>query len=207
MWASVIMGDGRPRAVTILPVQLRSAIEQRGRVEGSLLKVDEFLNHRVDHRLLPEIGAEIAARFAGSEPDLVLTAEASGIPPAIVTCQALGVPMIYAKKYVGVGNRYTFAREITSPTKGTEYRVEVARRVLPPGLRVAIVDDFLSGGRTAEALGEIVEEAGGEVLGFVFVIEKTFMEGRARLEAHDWTVDALVKVRSLDDGRAVLDSE
>lgn len=188
-------------------MRLRSAIETRSRVEGSLLKVDEFLNHRVDHELLPEIGADIAARLTGGRPDLVLTAEASGIPPAIVACQALGVPMIYAKKYVGVGNRYTFAREVGSPTKGTEYRVEVARRVLPPGLRVAIVDDFLSGGRTAEALGEIVEEAGGEVVGFIFVIEKTFTKGRARLEAHGWKVDALVQVNSLQEGRAVLEPE
>lgn len=188
-------------------MQLRSAIENHGRVEGGLLKVDEFLNHRVDHRLLPEIGVEIATRFAGTQPDLVLTAEASGIPPAIVACQALGVPMIYAKKYVGVGQRYTFAREVGSPTKGTEYRVEVARRVLPAGLRVAIVDDFLSGGRTAEALGEIVEEAGGEVVGFVFVIEKTFGDGRDRLEAHGWKVDALVRVSSLENGRAVLEPE
>ena len=200
-------GDGRTEAGTIPSVQLRSAIETLGRVEGNLLKVDDFLNHRVDHELLPEIGAEIAGRLAGTRPDLVLTAEASGIPPAIVACQALGVPMIYAKKYVGVGDRYTFAREVSSPTKGTEYRVEVARRVLPPGLRVAIVDDFLAGGRTAEALGEIVEEAGGEVIGFVFVVEKTFTEGRARLEAHGWNVDALVRVKSLENGQAVLEPE
>lgn len=191
---------------TIVPVLLRQAIETRSRVEGDLLKVDDFLNHRVDIDILPEIGEEIAARFAGSRPDVVLTAEASGIPPGIMAAQALGVPLIYAKKYVGVGERYTFAREVSSPTKGTEYRVEVARRVLEPGQRVAIVDDFLAGGRTAEALGQIVEEAGGKVLGFVFVIEKTFTDGRARLESHGWEVDALVQIRSLESGTAVLES-
>ncbi len=186
---------------------LRKAIETRARVEGDLLKVDDFLNHRVDIELFPEIGEEIAKRFSGSQPDLVLTAEASGIPPGMATSQAMGIPMVYAKKYVGVGERYTFAREVSSPTKGAEYRVEVARRVLPPGLRVAIVDDFLAGGRTAEALGEIVEEAGGEVLGFVFVVEKTFTGGRARLEAHGWKVDALVGIASLENGVAVLEPE
>lgn len=188
-------------------MQLRTAIETRGRVEGNLLKVDDFLNHRVDIDLFPEIGQEIAKRFVDSQPDLVLTAEASGIPPGLVAAQALGVPLIYAKKYVGVGERYTFAREVSSPTKGTEYRVEVARRVLPPGLRVAVVDDFLAGGRTAEALGEIVEEAGGEVLGFVFVVEKTFTDGRRRLETHGWKVDSLVRIASLENGVAVLEPE
>ena len=186
-------------------MRLRQAIETRARVEGNLLKVDDFLNHRVDIAILPEIGDEIAKRFAGAAPDLVLTAEASGIPPGIMAAQSLGVPMVYAKKYVGVGERYTFAREVSSPTKGTEYRVEVARRVLSPGLRVAIVDDFLAGGRTAEALGEIVEEAACEVLGFVFVIEKTFTGGRARLEDHGWKVDALVQISSLENGTAVLE--
>ncbi len=186
---------------------LRKAIETRARVEGDLLKVDDFLNHRVDIDLFPEIGEAIAARFSGSRPDLVLTAEASGIPPGLVAAQAMGVPMVYAKKYMGVGQRYTFAREVSSPTKGTEYRVEVARRVLPPGLRVAVVDDFLAGGRTAEALGEIVEEAGGVVLGFVFVVEKTFSGGRERLESHGWSVDALIRVTSLEAGVAVLEPE
>lgn len=189
------------------PVKLRTAIETRGRVEGNILKVDDFLNHRVDIDLIPEIGEGIAKRFAGAQPDLVLTAEASGIPPGLATAQALSVPLVYAKKYVGVGERYTFAREVSSPTKGTEYRVEVARRVLPPGLRVAIVDDFLAGGRTAEALGEIVEEAGCEVIGFVFVVEKTFTEGRQRLEEHGWKVDSLVRIASLENGVAVLEPE
>jgi xanthine phosphoribosyltransferase len=192
-------------ASTIHRVRLRKAIETQARVEGSLLKVDDFLNHRVDIEILPEIGDEIAKRFTGTQPDLILTAEASGIPPALMVAQSLGVPMVYAKKYVGVGERYTFAREVSSPTKGTEYRVEVARRVLEPGMRIAIVDDFLAGGRTAEALGEIVEEAGGEVLGFVFVIEKTFTGGRDRLEAHGWRVDALVRVSSLENGTALIE--
>ena len=105
---------------------LRHAVETRARVEGNLLKVDDFLNHRVDIAILPEIGDEIAKRFTGAAPDLVLTAEASGIPPGIMAAQSLGVPMVYAKKYVGVGDRYTFAREVSSPTKGTEYRVAVS---------------------------------------------------------------------------------
>ena len=73
-------------------MQLREAIETRARVEGNLLKVDDFLNHRVDIDLFPEIGEEIAKRFSGNEPDLVLTAEASGIPPGMVAAQTTGHP-------------------------------------------------------------------------------------------------------------------
>lgn len=178
---------------------LRTAILERGRVEGPLLKVDDFLNHRVEPQLLRAVGEAIAARFKEDAPDLVLTAEASGIAPALETAAALEVDCVYAKKYPRDGaERPAYQREVSSPTKGVEYRVEVAHRVLPAGSTVLIVDDFLARGRTAEALGEIVEQAGSSVCGLAFVIEKGFMGGRERLEAHGWPVDALVTVTSLD---------
>jgi xanthine phosphoribosyltransferase len=183
---------------------LHRAILERGRVEGTLLKVDDFLNHRVDPALMQEIGAELAERFRAASPDLVLTAEASGIPPALACAFALGVPVVYAKKYLGIGDRNAFVRDVASPTKGTEYRVEVSRRVLGAGMRVVVVDDFLSGGRTAEALGEITEEAASEVVGHCFVIEKTFAGGRERLEGHGWRVDALAEITSLEGGKIEL---
>jgi len=183
---------------------LERAVRERGRVEGSLVKVDDFLNHQVDPELLDIVGSDIADRWRAADIDLVMTAEASGIPPALTAARHLGVPMLYAKKFPRLtAERPAFVREVTSPTKGTEYRVEVARRLLPPGRRVLIVDDFLSGGRTAEALGEIVEEAGCVVVGFAFVIEKSFMEGHDRLAARGWRVDSLVRVTSLDGGLTI----
>ncbi len=185
--------------------QLRRAIFERGRVEGSLLKVDDFLNHRVEPGLIAAVGADLAARFAAAAPQAVLTAEASGIPPALACALALAVPMVFAKKYLGPGGRDVYSREVFSPTRGMEYRVEVARRALAPGERLLVVDDFLAGGRTAEALGEIAEEAGCPVAGFGFAIEKTFQEGRRRLLAHGWRVEALARVVSLEGGRVVLE--
>lgn len=162
--------------------------------------VDEFLNHRVDPDIMRDIGSALANAIKPWDVDLILTAEASGIPPALACGLQSNLPVVYAKKYVGPGNRYTFAREVASPTKGTEYRVEVSRRVLEPGARIAIVDDFLSGGRTAEALGEIAIEAGCQPVGFAFAIEKSFAPGRERLESHGWVVKALVRVAAINDG-------
>ena len=185
-------------------MDLREAVAARARVDGDLVMVDEFLNHRVDAAIIKQVGVDLAARFRGLAPDLILTAEASGIPPALSCAEHLALPMVYARKYLGVGKRYAFAREVASPTKGVEYRVEVARRVLPPGLRVLVVDDFLSGGRTAEALGEITLEAGCELLALGFVIEKSWMEGRRRLERHGWTVEALVTVSTIEGDTVVV---
>ncbi len=65
---------------------------------GGILKVDGFLNHQVDPLLMTECGRELARRFAPAHPTKVLTAEISGIAPAVCTAQALGVPVVYARK-------------------------------------------------------------------------------------------------------------
>ena len=185
-------------------MDLRTAVTDRARVEGNLVLVDEFLNHRVEPAVISSVGSELASAFADLGPEMILTAEASGIPPALACAGELEIPMVYAKKYLGTGDRYSFAREVTSPTKGVEYRVEVARRVLPPGLRLIIVDDFLARGRTAEALGEIAVEAGCDLLGFGFAIEKCWQGGRERLERHGWVVHSVVELESIAGGTVTL---
>lgn len=185
-------------------MNIPAIVAERSRVAGDLVLVDDFLNHRVDPFIIDEIGRQIAEHFADLSPDLIVTAEASGIPPAMATARYMPIPVVYAKKYLGVGDRFTFAREVVSPTKGVEYRVEVARRALEPRERALIVDDFLSGGRTAEALGQIVEESGGEVCGFAFVIEKQFAGGRTLLENHGWDVWSIVEIAGIEDGKPII---
>ena len=187
------------------PVELALLVADRARVDGDLIRVDDFLNHRVEPGIMREIGIALVERFQDAGPDLVLTAEASGIPPGLICALELDVPLVYARKYLGTGARYAYWREVVSPTKGVEYRVEVARRVLPPGRRVLIIDDFLSGGRTAEALGEITIEGGSEPIGFGFVIEKRYQAGRERLERHGWQVQSLVTVASVTGGAIELE--
>ena len=177
---------------------------ERARIEGNLVLVDEFLNHRVEPAVIDSVGKSLSASFAHMKPDLILTAEASGIPPALACSRELDIPMVYAKKYLGTGDRYSFAREVSSPTKGVEYRVEVARRVLPPGLKLIIIDDFLARGRTAEALGEIATEAGCEVLGFGFALEKGWQGGRERLERHGWVVHSVVELESIEGSSVII---
>ena len=187
-----------------MDAEFAQTVLTRARVEGSLVMVDDFINHRVEPAIMRAVGQGLADAFRAVEPQLILTAEASGIPPAAATSDVLGIPYVYAKKYLGTGDRYTFFREVTSPTKGTEYRVEVQRRMLEPGKRVLVIDDFLSGGRTAQALGEITEEAGCELVGLGFIIEKTFMAGRGLLDAHGWNVHSLVRISSIENGVVTL---
>ena len=66
--------------------------------EGNVLKVDSFLNHQMDIKLLDQMGAEFKRRFAGRPINKILTIEASGIGIACVAAQHFDVPVVFAKK-------------------------------------------------------------------------------------------------------------
>ena len=66
--------------------------------EGNVLKVDSFLNHQMDIKLLDQMGAEFKRRFAKKPINKILTIEASGIGIACVAAQHFDVPVVFAKK-------------------------------------------------------------------------------------------------------------
>ncbi len=175
-------------------------INDRATVNGEIINVDTFLNHRVDPAFMVEVGRRIAELAAPLRPDVLVTAEAGGISPTLAAATEIAVPMVYAKKYVLPGPRQAVSREVASATKGFEYTIEIRRRVLDPGTRVLVVDDFLAQGRTALALGEIVEDLGCRMLGAVFVIEKAWIGSRRLLEDRGWPVWSVVSIASLEGG-------
>ena len=173
-------------------------------VDDRILKIDHFLNHRIEPALMGAIGAEIARRLAPLRPDLLLTAEASGIAPALATALALGAPLVYAKKYSPDVEAPALSRVVPSPTRGGQTRLVIAQRYLPAGARVAIVDDFLANGRTAVALAELVAQAGATPVAALFVVEKLFQRGRDGLLRLGLPVGALAQVERLEGGRVIM---
>lgn len=180
-------------------------IEAEATIIGDqILKIDHFLNHRIEPAFISELGRELARRVSGYQPSLILTAEASGIAPGLVVAQALNVPLVYAKKYSPQVESPALSRIIPSPTKGGETKLVLAQRYIPPGTRTVIIDDFLSNGRTAVALVEMAREAGAEVLAAGFVVEKRFKQGHRLIEALDVPVATLAQIERLEDGKAIL---
>lgn len=169
-----------------------------------ILKIDHFLNHRIEPQFMAAMGHALAERLRPLGPDLLLTAEASGIAPALATAFALDVPMVYAKKYAPVVELPALSRLVPSPTKGGTMRLVVAARYLPRGARVAIVDDFLANGKTALALTEIVADAGAQLVAVAFLVEKQFQGGRALLQACGAPIIVLAQVARLEQGRVVM---
>lgn len=183
--------------------ELRTRILEAGRVESDLVIVDSFLNHRTDPALMSNVGEWLAERLG--DFDLVLTAEASGIPAAFSTARAAGVDFIYAKKQNRQLDRdLHFIRRVSSPTKGGETWITIRKELLGVGRDIVVVDDFLSRGRTAEALGEMIEESGNRLVGFGFVIEKTFTGGRSLLEKHGWDIQSAAIIESIENSRITI---
>lgn len=183
-------------------------IVQEATVENDrILKIDHFLNHRIEPQFMADMGNALADRIRPFEPDLLLTAEASGIAPALATAYALGIPLVYAKKYSPVVEAPALSRVVPSPTKGGETRLVVAARYLPTGSRVALIDDFLANGKTAVALAEIVSDAGAYTVVAGFLVEKLFQAGRAGLERLGIPIATLAQVERLDQGRVIMVGE
>jgi len=186
--------------------ELRERIRREGQNLGrGILKVDGFINHQVDADLMSNAGNELARRFAHVDVSKVLTAEISGIAPALTTALALHVPVVYARKSKPITMPEQVYRDTApSHTKGKMVELLVSPEVLQATDRVLIVDDFLATGQTIAALARIVQASGATLVGVGTVIEKTFEGGRAVLSAQfDVPIESLVVIADMSDGQIV----
>lgn len=166
---------------------------------GDVLRVDSFLNHRLDVDLLNELGREFKRRFAGERITVILTAEASGIALAAITAQYFKVPVVFAKKSRSSNlENDVYSARVVSFTRGGEYDFILSKKYLTPKDRVLIIDDFLANGCAAEGLLELTEKAGARISGIGVAIEKGFQKGGARLRGRGVRLESLAVVESMD---------
>ena len=144
---------------------LQERIRREGRVlPGNIVKVDGFLNHRVDTRLLEDIADEFAKYFDTSKITVVLTAEASGIALATICAQKYGVPMLFAKKAKSDNiESGLYQSEVFSYTYKKRVTLLVSQEWLNADDHVLIIDDFMANGFAVQGLVDIVNEAGASV--------------------------------------------
>lgn len=145
---------------------------------GGVVIVSNFLNHRMDIKLINEIGKEFHRLFAQTKPTLILTVEASGIGIACLTAQHFGIDVLFAKKSQSKNvTGETYSSLVRSFTKGTVFDVRVDKRFISKDDRVLIIDDFLADGEALRGLIDIVNQAGATVVGAGICIEKAFQPG------------------------------
>jgi xanthine phosphoribosyltransferase len=180
--------------------QLKDRIVREGKVlPGNIIKVDGFLNHRVDTKLMEQIADEFAKHFDISKVTLILTAEASGIALATICAYRYGVPMVFAKKAKSDNiEGGLFRSDIFSYTYKIKVTQLVSREWLSASDKVLIVDDFLANGEALRGLCEIVEQAGATLVGIGVAIEKGFQGGGDRLRAQGYDVVSLATIEQAD---------
>ena len=184
---------------------LKERIRREGvNLGGGILKVDSFINHQVDPALMLAVGGALAAHFGAMGITKVLTAEISGIAPALTTALALGVPVVYGRKTKPITMpEKIFIASAPSHTKGKEVELMVSPEFLSSKDKVLIIDDFLATGHTILALVRLAQQAGAEVVGVGAVIEKSFEGGRAQLEALGLRVRSLAVIKAMTDGEII----
>jgi xanthine phosphoribosyltransferase len=185
--------------------KLKQRILSEGRNLGrGILKVDSFVNHQVDPMLMRECALELARRFRGQNVTRVLTAEISGIAPALLTALELGVPVVYARKHKPITMpESVFLTTAPSHTKGIDVNLLASPEYLSAGERVLIIDDFLATGQTILGLVRLAQAAGATVVGIGAVIEKTFEGGRDALKPLGVPVEALAVIVDMSEGKIV----
>ena len=184
---------------------LEERILRDGQVLGeNILKVDSFLSHQVDFLLMKEIGQVFAEAVKEAGITKVVTIEASGIAPAVYVAEALGLPMIFAKKAKNITmTEGILTAEVYSFTKQVTSTVSIAGKFLNSDDKVLIIDDFLANGQAAKGLITIIEQAGAQVESVGIVIEKSFQDGRQLLETAGYRVLSLARIAGFEKDQVV----
>lgn len=183
---------------------LEDRIRRDGKIApGNVLRVDGFINHQMDMQLLEELAAEFHRRFADAGVERVLTIEASGIAIACLVARAFGVPLVFAKKSKTSNiPDSVYSCPVKSYTHGTVNQIMVSKEFLHPGEGVLLIDDFLAHGEALAGLIDVVEQAGGHVVGAGILIEKAFQNGGEAIRRRGIRIESLARVASMsvEDG-------
>ena len=178
---------------------LKERILQDGRaLSETVLKVDSFLNHGVDARLMYEIGTYFKEYYKNHGITKIFTIESSGIAPTVMTAMQMELPMVTLKKQSSkILNGEVYQTTVHSFTKGTDYELTLSKNYISKDDNVLIIDDFLANGEAALGAARLVEEAGAKVGGIGIVIEKSFQPGRKMLDDKGYDVYSLARIKKL----------
>ena len=174
-------------------------------IDEKILKVDGFLNHQIDAKLMNDVGKTFYESFKDAGITKILTIEASGIAPAIMASFHFDVPCLFAKKAKPSTLKDGFySTDIHSFTKNKTSTVIVSEEFLGADDKELIIDDFLANGDASLGLNDIVKQANATTVGVGIVVEKSFQNGRQRLEDAGLYVSSLCKVASLKGNKVTL---
>lgn len=167
-------------------------------LDENILKVDGFINHKVDPVLMKQIGEEFAKHYANQGITKIVTIESSGIAPALATAMEMNVPLVILKKQPSkVLNKELYQTVVTSYTKGTSYELTLAMKQIDENDHILIIDDFLANGEAATGALRLIWKTHATVAGLGILIEKSFQPGRGKLEEQGIHVYSLARISKM----------
>ncbi len=180
---------------------LEERIIKDGKVfSGNVLKVDSFLNHQIDVKLLNELGLEMKRLYSDCEITKVLTIEASGIGVGCMVAQHFNCPLLFAKKTKTLNIKGdVYKSKVESFTHQTTYDIIVSKDFLNENDTVLIIDDFLAKGNALLGLIDIVNQSGAKLAGCGIAIEKGYQGGGDKLREQGIRVESMAIVEEMDD--------
>ena len=184
---------------------LEDRIRRDGKIyEGDVLKVDSFVNHKIDVKFISELGKEFYRLYGDCGINKILTIEASGIGIACLVAMHFDVPVVFAKKSKSINiSADVYSSQVESYTHGRTYDVIVSKEFLGEGDRVLIIDDFLAKGSALKSLIALTKDAGAEIVGAGIIIEKAYQGGGDYIRNElGIRVESLAKIAamSVEDG-------
>lgn len=179
---------------------LKRRILQDGKCyPDGILKVDSFINHQMDSKLMYHVAEEFARLFADSGINKIVTIEASGIAPAIMVGYIMNLPVVFVKKKQPKTMENMLTTTVHSFTKSRDYTVCISHDFLTADDRILFIDDFLAYGNAAQGIIDLADQAGAQIAGMGFIIEKAFQHGRDTLIEKGIRVESLAIIQSLEN--------
>lgn len=181
---------------------LERMILKHGEVkEGSILKVDSFLNHQLNPEFLYKVGEEFYRLFKDEGITKILTIEVSGIALALMTGLFFKVPVVFAKKTVSLNlDKDIYTSKVFSYTKNQVYNIMISKKYLDKSDKVLLIDDFLAEGNAIRGLIDLTQKSGAEIRGIGIAIEKGFQQGGRMLRGEGYNLKSLAIVDELKPG-------
>ena len=190
---------------------LEDRIRKDGKIlPGDILKIDNFLNHQIDVKMMDSIGEEFYRLFRDSGANKILTIESSGIAIAAAASRYFDyLPVVFAKKTVAANMaKDVYEAKEHSYTRNIEYTVQVAKEFLNEDDRVLILDDFLANGEAMNSMIKICDQAKAKIVGCGAVVCKTYQPGEKRIKDLGYDVEVLARVKHIgDDGTIEFEGE
>ena len=175
----------------------------KAKAEGGIVLVNSFLNHQIDPQLMMHCAEEFARLFKDRGINKIVTIEASGIAPAILTGYLMNLPVVFIKKKVPNTVDETWESWVWSFTRNDNTTVCIDRRFLTADDRILFIDDFLADGHASGSVIHLCRQSGAQIAGMGFLVEKAFAGGGQFLRDHNIPYHALATIKCIREDNSI----